>query len=127
MTKQSFIIGYGIFSVAMFLFAAFTYFGVMDFGVADPEMTKNLWWFACMLSGAISTTYCYFAIRKKISEESFVNFVMNIFILTSFLISYGLALYQGGEELLPIILCAINAIIWLFYSLYLAKKFGLES
>ncbi|MFK7755724.1 MAG: hypothetical protein AB8B53_02205 [Flavobacteriales bacterium] len=112
MTKQKFLIGYGVFSLAMFLFAVVTYFGV----------AKNLWWFACMLSGAISSTYCYYGIRKKISEESFVNFIMNIFIVTSFLISYGLAVYQGGDENLPIILCAVNAVIWLFYSVWLSKK-----
>lgn len=76
-----------------------------------------------MLSGLISSTYVYFWLRKKITEESFVNYVVSIFILTSFLISFGLSVYQGGDENLPIVICGINAFIWIIYSAILAKKF----
>jgi hypothetical protein len=47
---------------------------------------------------------------------------MTIFILASFLISFGLALYQGGNENLPVVLCGLNVLIWLVYSSWLSKK-----
>ena len=112
MSKRVFMIFYIIFSLTIFGLAAANYFGV----------EKNLWWFACMLSGLLSTTYCYFWIKDKITEESFVNFIMTIFILASFLISFGLALYQGGNENLPVVLCGLNVLIWLVYSSWLSKK-----
>ncbi len=111
MTKKVFITLYGIYSLAILALAAFNYFGG----------EKNLWWFACMLSGAISLTYCYFWLRNKISEEGFVNFIVSIFLITSFLISFGLSVYQSGDENLPIILAGINAVSWIIYALGLSK------
>ncbi|MEJ6682145.1 MAG: hypothetical protein QNL21_08635 [Flavobacteriales bacterium] len=112
MSKRLFIIVYIIFSLTVFSLAAANYFGV----------EKNLWWFACMLSGFISSTYCHFWLKNKITEESFVNFIMTIFILASFLISFGLALYLGGKEHLPVVLCGLNVLIWIVYSSWLSKK-----
>jgi len=112
MSKRLFIIFYIIFSLGIFITAAINYFGV----------EKNLWWFACMLSGMFSSLYCFFWLKNKVTEESFVNFIMTIFILTSFLISFGLALYQGGKENFPVILCGVNFLIWITYSSWLSKK-----
>ena len=112
MSKRLFLGIYFVFGLAVLLLAAANYFGV----------SKNLWWFACMLSGSISSSYCFFWFRKKITEEEFLNYIVSIFMITSFLISYGLALYQGGNENLPVILCGINAGIWVIYSVWLSKK-----
>jgi len=96
----------------MFLAAVIIYF----------TQEKNLWWFACMLSGIISCLYIYFELFKKIEQENFVNYIVSIFLVTCFLISFGLSIWQGGTDNIPIILCGINGVIWLFFSLYYHKK-----
>jgi len=112
MSKQTLFIIYGIFSLALFLIAGYRHF----------SSETNLWWFACMLSGAISSIYCYFQVFKSVQEEEFVNYIVSIFLSMSFFISIGVFLWQGGKGALPIILCGINAGIWLFYSLFLRKR-----
>jgi len=112
MDKRKFFICYGILALVMVLLSGSHYF----------SGGKSFWWLACMLSAFISLTYCYFWLRKKITEEGFVNYIVSIFLITSFLISFGLSIYQSGQENLPIILCAANAVLWIFYSAFLVKK-----